>query len=45
MSERNACADAYGKDSERGQSPSLATATREGVPWRSPARQGQEREG
>jgi hypothetical protein len=29
---------------ERGQEPSLATATRKGVPARSPARQDQERE-
>jgi len=31
--------------SERGQEPSLATATSEGVPGEAPARQGQEREG
>ena len=44
MSERDAEAPDVEIDSERGQEPSLATATRKGGPMRSQARQGQERE-
>ena len=45
MSDRDERRVAMKENSERGQEPSLATATRKGVPMRSPARQGQEREG
>jgi hypothetical protein len=44
MSERESFAVARGLDRERGQEPSLATATRKGAPGEAPARQGQERE-
>jgi hypothetical protein len=44
MSERGEGALVVEETSERGQEPSLATATGKGVPERSPARQGQERE-
>jgi hypothetical protein len=43
MSEREERQSFFGENRERGQEPSLATATRKGVPGRSPARQGQER--
>jgi|RhiMethySRZTD1v2_1073278.scaffolds.fasta_scaffold125317_4 hypothetical protein len=43
MSERKSRATMFEVTSERGQEPSLATATSKGVPRRSPARQGQER--
>jgi len=45
MSERKSRATMFEVTSERGQEPSLAAATRKDVPGRSPARQGQEREG